>query len=204
MKIGILDLQGCVAEHIPHLKALHVEVVRIRSESDLETIDGLIIPGGESSTQLKLIDAFHLREALIKRASEIPFWGICAGAILMAEKVTNPLQESLNLISIGAERNSYGRQLESSVANLRNAQVALIRAPRLYVQSHSQVQNLVIEDTHNGDAVHIRDSKTLHQVSSFHPELSDTCPSPFHKEFVKVCSDCKIIKNKSSGLSQQI
>jgi pyridoxal 5'-phosphate synthase pdxT subunit len=201
MKIGILDLQGCVLEHLPHLKSLNVEVLRVRTLSELQKIDGLIIPGGESSTQLKLIETFQLRNALVKRASEIPFWGICAGAILMATKVTNPEQDSLGLIPIAAERNSYGRQLESSVAILRNVQVAFIRAPRLSLLENSSSHDLLISESFKGDAVHIRDPQTKHQVSSFHPELSDVCPSPFHVEFVDICRENAKIRTQSPTLS---
>lgn len=78
LQIGILDLQGCVQEHIPHLKALDVDVIRVKNAQDLCTLDGLIIPGGESSTQLKLLESFALESELMTLAKKIPFWGICA------------------------------------------------------------------------------------------------------------------------------
>ena len=187
LTIGILDLQGCVQEHIPHLEKLGCHVLRVRSKEELELVGGLIIPGGESTTQLKLIDAFGLEEALITRAQEIPFWGICAGAILMASEVVNPEQKSLKLMDVSIGRNAFGRQLESFNQKLRGEPVSFIRAPRVTRVSSTLQTTDFFED----EAVHVIDPETGHQISTFHPELNPNAPSVFHKEFVDRCLERK-------------
>src|SRR5204863_7762540 len=114
MKIGVLALQGDFEAHRKRLQELGAEVVLVRSPAKLDAIDGLIIPGGESSTFLKL-----LGEAGVEKLKQFvrlkPTFGTCAGAILLAKEVENPNQAGLGAIDITVQRNAYGRQLDSSI-----------------------------------------------------------------------------------------
>lgn len=179
-KIGILALQGCVEPHANHLRKLGAEPVYVRLPKDLDGIEGLILPGGESTTMLKLAKQFDLWEPLKKRSTEIPFWGICAGSILMAAKVENPSQESLGVIDLAVRRNAYGRQLESFQQNLQTENgpqpAVFIRAPKFL----SWGKGVKVQGTLNGDAVFLGDGH--HMVTAFHPELTDN--SWFHEKFL--------------------
>ena len=187
MKIGVLALQGDFALHAAALARQSVEAVEIRKPEQLDGVDGLIIPGGESTTLLKLMDAWGFVPALEKfHAGGKPIFGTCAGLILTAREVTNPAQFSLGFIDVGVERNAYGRQRESfatpGTATLDGKPVPLemvfIRAPRIRRVGES-VQMLA---THNGEAVMARQGTVL--VATFHPELTDD--PTVHAYFVRM------------------
>jgi pyridoxal 5'-phosphate synthase pdxT subunit len=183
MKIGVLALQGDFAMHAKALArcggeggAPTVEVVEVRKPEQLEDLDGLIMPGGESTTLLKLMDAWGFVPALEKfHAGGRPIFGTCAGLILLAREVTSPAQFSLGLIDVGVERNAYGRQRESfeahGVAELGARRVPVemvfIRAPRIR-RLGAGVQTLA---EHGGEPVMARQGAVL--VATFHPELTD-------------------------------
>jgi 5'-phosphate synthase pdxT subunit len=183
MKIGVLALQGDFAMHARALArcggeggASPVEVVEVRKPEQLEDLDGLILPGGESTTLLKLIDTWGFVPALEKfHAGGRPIFGTCAGLILLAREVTSPAQCSLGLIDVGVERNAYGRQRESfeahGVAELGGRRVPVemvfIRAPRIR-RVGAGVQTLA---EHGGEPVMARQGTVL--VATFHPELTD-------------------------------
>ena len=118
MKIGVLAIQGDFAAHGRALSALGVEAVEVRYAKQLDEIDGLIIPGGESTTMLKLLDEERLFEPLAEFAASKPVMGTCAGAILLASEVTSPAQRSLGVLDIAVERNAYGRQVDSSIRRI--------------------------------------------------------------------------------------
>ena len=188
-RVGILALQGAVEPHKEHLKAMGCEPVEVRTREALEKADfeGLIMPGGESSTMLRLLNIFGMKEALSNYAKTHPVWGICAGSILMAKTVENPDQESFALIDLDVRRNAYGRQLDSfttEVAGMREA--AFIRAP----QFKRVGKDVKILATHKGDPVWVESGR--HMATSFHPELAWEKPSPVHQAFLE-----KIIKNRS-------
>jgi 5'-phosphate synthase pdxT subunit len=183
MKVGILALQGAVEPHRDHLKAAGVDVEFVRTRQQLTSdIAGLIIPGGESTTMLKLLHRFEMVEPLKEFAREKPIWGTCAGSILIAQKVTGPQQESFCFMDIDVERNSYGRQLESfSIPLAGNSAVAFIRAPRI---------TRVGPDVHvlasfKNDPVWV--SQGRHMASTFHAELGPDKPSTLHQEFIERC-----------------
>ena len=188
MRIGILALQGCVEPHKRHLRACFAEPVEVRTKHDLENIDGLIIPGGESTTLLKLIQIFELEDALLDAAKRIPFWGICAGSIVMAKNVFHPAQHSLGLIDLDVERNSYGRQRESFTTRLNEEsggyEVAFIRAPR-FLRLGPSVRLL---ESNDGEVVSV-EIPGSHLVTSFHAELNPRLPSPYHSAFVERCEE---------------
>ncbi len=175
MRIGVLALQGDFAAHARALARLGVDTPEVRRPSDLAALDGLVIPGGESTTLLKLMGeelppalrAFH--------AAGKPIYGTCAGLILLAREVVNPRQSSLGLIDVTAERNAYGRQRESCEIEAEAAlddppvplRMVFIRAPRI-VRVGPAVRALA---TCRGEPVLAREGRVL--VSTFHPELTD-------------------------------
>ncbi len=181
MNVGILALQGCVDPHKEHLRALGCEVKEVRLAEDLQNLDGLILPGGESTTMLKLIDTFQMKDALLEAAKRMPFWGICAGCILLADQVQNPSQNSFHLLNISVRRNAYGRQQESFEIALNPSSqetVAFIRAPQI-LQVGEGVQ---VVAKHADQAVWVESQQ--HMACTFHPELSSTVPSSAHTHFV--------------------
>ncbi len=180
--VGILALQGCIEPHQQHLRSLNAETRLVSLPSHLEGIQGLILPGGESTTMIKLAKLFDLWEPLKKKAAEIPYWGVCAGSILMAKQVENPAQESLGIMDVLVRRNAYGRQLESfqGVVELPGKQLepaVFIRAPKFV----SWGSSVTVAGTVNGDPAFLDDGR--HMVTAFHPELTDS--SWFHQIFLQ-------------------
>jgi 5'-phosphate synthase pdxT subunit len=176
VKIGVLALQGDFAMHAKALARCGVDAVEVRKPAELAGVDGLIMPGGESTTLLKLMDEWGFVPALEKfHAEGRPIFGTCAGLILLARDVEAPKQFSLGLIDVGVERNAYGRQRESfearGEANLdgRKAPVEMvfIRAPRIR-RVGPGVETLA---RHGDEAVMARQGSIL--VATFHPELTD-------------------------------
>lgn len=191
MKIGVLALQGAFIEHIKVLRALGVEAVEVRLPADLAGLDGLIIPGGESTTIGKLADTFELTEPLRDFAADKPVWGTCAGMIFMAKEIGRD-QPLLGLMDIVVERNAFGRQVDSFITPLNvdalqgdSAEpfpAVFIRGPRL-VEAHGDAQ--VIARLGDGTPVAAREGQWL--VTSFHPELSGD--SRFHEYFVRMIEE---------------
>jgi 5'-phosphate synthase pdxT subunit len=174
--IGIFALQGDVELHTAILRGLGIEPAFVRMPHELNGLDGIIIPGGESTTYLKLTQPIGLDKAIREFASKGKgVFGTCAGTIFLAREVTNPYQESLNLIDIAVERNSYGRQLDSSDAigeafePLGNGplHMTFIRAPRI-VRVGEGVRVLA---KYKDDPVLVQQNNVL--TGTFHPELSN-------------------------------
>src|SRR5437588_3673121 len=132
-KIGVLALQGDFEAHRNALERAGAQAVEVRTAEDLSSIDGLVIPGGESTTMLKLLDIESLSEPLREFGQEKPIFGTCAGAILLASEVVNPPQKSLGLMDLTVERNAYGRQIDSRIVRIEldgePAEAVFIRAP---------------------------------------------------------------------------
>lgn len=184
MKVGVLALQGAFAEHIQMLRQLEVEGVEVRLPADLAGLDGLIIPGGESTTIGKLAATFGLLEPLRKFAQEKPVWGTCAGMIFLAKEIGRD-QPLLGVMDIVVERNAFGRQVDSfevdlPVEGFKNPFPAVfIRAPKL-VEAKNGVQ--VLARLADGIAVAAQEGHWL--VTSFHPEL--TGDTRFHAHFLEM------------------
>ncbi len=176
--IGVLALQGAVELHKPHIEACGAEYKAVKTPAGFAQVDAIILPGGESTTMLKLIERFGLWDILTKEFSNKPVWGICAGSILMAQKVTNPAQKSFGLLPITIERNGYGRQLESHYAKISGYEVSFIRAP-IITEIGREVEILA---SHNDQAVCVQSGDKI--ASTFHPELTKQYPSPMHKYFI--------------------
>jgi 5'-phosphate synthase pdxT subunit len=193
MKIGVLALQGAFIEHIKMLRELGVEAVEVRLPADLEGLDGLIIPGGESTTIGKLATMYNLMEPLRDFAAEKPVWGTCAGMIFMAKEIGQD-QPLLGMMDIVVERNAFGRQVDSfevdlDVPYLNNGRphpfpAVFIRAPSL-VSADEEAGVEIIARLEDGTAVAARQGHWL--VTSFHPELTDD--DRFHKYFLKLINN---------------
>jgi 5'-phosphate synthase pdxT subunit len=176
MKIGVLALQGDFAMHRKALDRIAVESAEVRLPRDLDEVGGLIMPGGESTTLLKLMDAWDFVPALEKfHAAGKPIFGTCAGMILLAREVQGPAQASLGFIDLTVERNAYGRQKESFEAEgsgdlgqgPRPIKMVFIRAPRIR-RVGPGVTPLA---EHRGECVMAREGTVV--VGAFHPELTD-------------------------------
>ncbi|HCM84000.1 MAG TPA: pyridoxal 5'-phosphate synthase glutaminase subunit PdxT [Rhodospirillaceae bacterium] len=185
MHIGILALQGAVTPHFPHLNALGVTFTEVRAVEDLLNIDGLILPGGESSTMLKLIDVYNMKSALADFFKTKPAWGICAGTILMAREVSNPAQFSFNAIDIAVVRNGYGSQLDSFHADINEYPVSFIRAPVI----DKIGKDVGVKAEHSGHAIWVEQGNKM--ATAFHPELTPDYPSPMHQRFLELVQAAK-------------
>lgn len=177
--IGVLALQGCVQPHRPHIEAAGAAFLPVKTPADFEKADAFILPGGESTTMLKLIGAFGLWEPLREQFAKKPVWGICAGAILMAETVENPAQKSFGLLPMSVTRNAYGRQLDSLQMEIGHYPVSFIRAPVI----ESVGDDVEILARREGKPVWVR--KGPYMASTFHPELTLDFPSPMHRVFIE-------------------
>ena len=179
--IGILALQGDFDAHRKAVERAGGRPVEVRTAKDLDACDGLIVPGCESTTMLKLLDIENLTEPLRQFAARKPVFGTCAGAILLAHSVTKPAQPSLNLIDIDVERNAYGRQIDSRITRVQagddELEAVFIRAPKiLRVGSGGKILA-----TCDGDPVWVEQGR--HMVTTFHPEL--TQDSRVHQRFLE-------------------
>lgn len=170
-KVGVLALQGDYEAHRKAIESVGGQAIEVRTKADLDSIDGLIIPGGESTTMLRLLREENLFEPLKDFGTRKPVFGTCAGAILLAKTVENPQQESLGLLDIDVQRNAYGRQIDSHIASiavedLGNVEAVFIRAP-IIRRTGPEVQILA---EHRGDPVLVRQGN--HFAATFHPELT--------------------------------
>jgi 5'-phosphate synthase pdxT subunit len=187
-KIGVLSLQGDFEAHGKAAERAGAEVVYVRTADDLQDLDGLIIPGGESTTMLKLLNAENMLEPLAEFGRRKPIFGTCAGAILLASRVSNPAQQSLGLVDLAIERNAYGRQIDSRVVNIDahasfvertgpgSIEAVFIRAP--IIRELGPEARVLAE--YDGDPVLVEEGR--HLISTFHPEL--TKDSRVHELFL--------------------
>ncbi len=180
--IGVLGLQGAFAKHMTMLNALNVHAMLIRYPEELDRCDGLIIPGGESTTMSKLIREMDIRNKLLKY--DRPIFGTCAGAILMSEDSNDPRVATLNRVPVRANRNAWGRQVESFIAPVELSfdeepfNAVFIRAPKL---THPD-QDVQILGKLKDEIVLIQYDNTL--LATFHPELTEDIR--IHAYFLKL------------------
>jgi pyridoxal 5'-phosphate synthase pdxT subunit len=169
MTIGVLALQGDFDAHRKRLEELGAKVVLVKKPEQLDEIDGLVIPGGESSTFLKLLGEAGF-EKLKEFARVKPTFGTCAGAILLAKDIENPKQKGLGVLDIRIRRNAYGRQIDSSIREGKfrgePAEMVFIRAPKIE-EVGPEVEVLATEGQ---DPVAVRQGNIM--AATFHPELS--------------------------------
>jgi 5'-phosphate synthase pdxT subunit len=172
LTIGVLALQGAYDAHAKALTALGATAKLVRTPAELADLDGLIIPGGESTTFLKFLERDGFLDALESFVAATPTFGTCAGAILLAKDVESPAQRSLAALDITVERNAYGRQIDSTILNAPTElpggplEMVFIRAPRIIRTG----PNVTILATRDGFPVLVREGHLL--AATFHPELS--------------------------------
>ncbi len=189
-RVGVLALQGDFLEHSMMLRHLGFPPVEVRLPRDLDAIDALILPGGESTTMVRLIDLHDLREPLQQRVEEgMPVWGTCAGMILMARSLTEDRPEPLSLMDIKVNRNAYGRQLESFETNLdipvlgeTQLHAIFIRAPGV-AEVGPGIE--VLARLPSGTPVAVREGSKV--ATAFHPELTNDFR--FHEYFITIINE---------------
>jgi len=187
MKIGVLAAQGAFAEHIAALRGLDTEAVPVRLPGELRRVDGLIIPGGESTTISRLMAAYDLVKEIIALAGAgLPVFGTCAGMILMAKHISGNNTPSLGLMDISVRRNAFGRQVDSFETELQIPVLGekpfhgvFIRAPAIE-QANSGVE--IIARLADGTGVAARQDRLL--VCAFHPELTED--TRLHRYFLDI------------------
>ncbi len=185
--VGVLALQGDYASHAQALEEAGAEARMVRTASDLAQVDGLVIPGGESTTFLNLLEREGLFAPLLEFAETRPTFGTCAGCILLAKQVLRPEQQSLGVLDVTVERNAYGRQIDSDILSAETSlpggplEMVYIRAPRI-ARVGNAVDVLAMRD---GDPVLIREKNLL--AATFHPELSDD--RRIHRYFVEMVKE---------------
>jgi pyridoxal 5'-phosphate synthase pdxT subunit len=174
VRIGILAVQGDVAAHAEQLRRLRLDTLEVRTEAQLKMCDGLVLPGGESTTQLQFLQEEGLLQAIRAFASTgRAIFGTCAGAILLAKRVQNPVQDSLGLLDVTIVRNAYGRQMSSEVSlgatTLKEGlmEMVFIRAPII----ESVGPSVEVLATYDGNATLVQSRNIL--AATFHPELTD-------------------------------
>jgi pyridoxal 5'-phosphate synthase pdxT subunit len=184
MKIGVLAIQGDFDAHRRRLEQLGAEVVLVKKPEQLDAVDALVIPGGESTTFLKFLEKGGFLEKLREFVRAKPAFGTCAGAILLANQVENPPQAGLGALDISVRRNAYGRQLESFIGEGETQlpggplEMVFIRAPKIE-RVGPKVEVLARE---KNDPVLVRQGKIM--AATFHPELSED--TRVHAEFLKL------------------
>ncbi|MBS1815680.1 MAG: pyridoxal 5'-phosphate synthase glutaminase subunit PdxT [Acidobacteria bacterium] len=189
LKIGVLALQGAFDAHAQRLASLGAHPVLVRKPEELNGLDGLVIPGGESTTFLWFLERGGFFEALQQFVAQKPVFGTCAGVILLAKDVRNPAQKSLGALDVTVERNAYGRQNDSRILNAETSlpggpmEMVYIRAPKI-TRMGVDVETLATRD---GDPVLVREKQIL--AATFHPELSDD--TRVHEEFLKMVAAAK-------------
>ena len=190
MTLGVLAIQGDFLEHIQTLDRLGVPSREIRMPGQLDEVDGLIIPGGESTTIVQLIDIYGFRTKLTEKVeSGLPVWGTCAGMIVIADELTNHRPEPLHLMDINVSRNAFGRQVDSFEADLQIGGIegppfrcVFIRAP---VVNSMGAEVRVLARLPDDRPIAVRQGNLL--GTSFHPELTDD--TRVHELFVKIVED---------------
>jgi 5'-phosphate synthase pdxT subunit len=188
--IGVLAIQGDFLEHQQVLARLGVDAPEIRLPSQLEDIDGLIIPGGESTTIVQLIDIYGFRQPLTERVrSGLPLWGTCAGMIVIADRLRDRRPDPLRLMDIDVSRNAFGRQIDSFEEDIAlegiegpDFRAVFIRAPAV---NHMGDSVKVLAKVSDGRPVAVRQDRML--ATSFHPEL--TGDDRVHQLFIRMVED---------------
>jgi 5'-phosphate synthase pdxT subunit len=172
--IGVLALQGDVAEHMQALAASGAEATPIKTRAELAAVDALIIPGGESTTVIRLLERFALIEPIVARVrAGMPFWGTCMGMIVAAHDVAGSDQKTLDLIDITVRRNAYGRQIASEEVPLAIPVLGSEPFPAIFIRApwiERAGPGVELLATHGGHGVFVRQGNMM--GTSFHPELT--------------------------------
>jgi 5'-phosphate synthase pdxT subunit len=202
MKVGVLALQGTFIEHIGMLRQLGVEAPQVRLPHELDTLDGLIIPGGESTTILRLMESFELIQPVKEMARDgLAIWGTCAGMVLLANSISNYEMETLGLMDMKIRRNAFGSQIDSFEVDLEIPPVGeepfhafFIRAP---VVKEAKPDVKVLSRLPDSTIVAARQNRLL--ACAFHPEFTDDLR--FHSYFLNMVSQ-ELSHNPKEGILQ--
>lgn len=186
IKIGVLDVQGSVIEHITMLNKIEgVMPIKVKYAHEIQEVDGMIIPGGESTTMGKMLKEFHLDSILKSRIQNgMPVWGTCAGMILLANKIKNEDCAYLKVMNINVKRNAYGSQMDSFVVEENIPKICKEPIPLVFIRA-PYIENIgdtveVIKKL-NGKIVAAKEKNMF--VTSFHPEL--TSDDMVHRYFIR-------------------
>jgi 5'-phosphate synthase pdxT subunit len=202
MKVGVLALQGTFIEHIGILRQLGVEAPPIRLPHELDTLDGLIIPGGESTTMLRLMESFGLIQPIREMAKDgFAIWGTCAGMVLLAKSISDYEMETLGLMDMKIRRNAFGSQIDSFEVDLEIPLVGeepfhavFIRAP---IVKKAEPGIKILSRLPDGTIVAAKQNRLL--ACAFHPEFTDDLR--FHSYFLNMVSQ-KLSHNPEDGILQ--
>jgi len=200
MKIGILALQGDVREHKNILKKLNINPIDVKLPEDLSDLDGLIIPGGESTTIIKLIKKYNLDKKIIEKYKDgMSIYGTCAGAIILAKNIIGSSQPKLGLADISIKRNDYGRQINSfeselSIKEIGDFKGIFIRAP--VIKSLHNGAEVLAE--HQNNPVMVRQDNLL--ITTFHPELSND--TRIHQYFLDMAKEHKKVREIQKDIEE--
>lgn len=183
--VGVLGIQGAIEEHENSIRRLGLNTVWVKSAADLKKIDGIILPGGESTSMGKQLEWFGLMEPLRNALAEgMPAFGTCAGMILLAKEIEGSTQTRIGLMNIKVKRNAYGSQLDSFVTELKvkgfkkPLPAVFIRAPRI----ESCAQSVEVLASYKDHPVLVREKHLM--AASFHPELTDS--TELHRYFIQM------------------
>jgi len=185
-KIGVLALQGAFIEHVNLIHKLGHEAIEVRKVQQLDEIDGLILPGGESTAMGKLLDDFEMKVPLVNKIqSGLPVWGTCAGMILLADELDGDENAHLKVMDIKVRRNAYGRQLDSFISEEIVENVSAEPFPLVFIRAPyivSMKDNVELIHEVNNDIVAVRQDNMF--ATSFHPELTEN--TSFHEYFISM------------------
>ncbi|HET9392133.1 MAG TPA: pyridoxal 5'-phosphate synthase glutaminase subunit PdxT [Candidatus Rubrimentiphilum sp.] len=194
--IGVLALQGDVVEHLHAMHGNGIAAVSVKTIAELERVDALVIPGGESTTVMKLLDRFELAEPIVERAqSGMPLWGTCMGMIVIARDVAGTKQPTLDLIDISVRRNAFGRQNESAEVPLAIPALGEQPFPGIFIRApwvDRAGRGVEILAERDGHAVMVRQENVL--ATSFHPELS--ADPRVHEYFTQMVRNALVGKSR--------
>ncbi len=191
MRIGILSLQGGVIEHINHIQKLGYEAIEVKKIADLKDLDGIILPGGESTTMGKLLRERNLLLPLKEKILlGLPVWGTCAGMILLAKSIEDSSQDYLEVMDIKVRRNAYGSQIDSFEKEAVIDEVSSMAIPLVFIRAPlitEVYEDVKIIYTLNNKIVAVRQKNKL--ATAFHPELTSNLE--FHRYFLNMCAEKK-------------
>lgn len=187
--IGVLALQGDVVEHLAAMRRAGAQAIPVKNRAELGGVDGLVIPGGESTTVMKLLDRFGMAEPVVERArSGMPLWGTCMGMIVIAHEVVGMEQPCLDLLDIAVRRNAFGRQNESAEVEVPIAALGEPPFPAIFIRApwiERTGPGVELLAQRNGRGVMVRQGNIL--GTSFHPELAQD--ERVHAYFLRMVRD---------------
>lgn len=189
--IGVLALQGDVVEHVAALEKAGARAIAVKTLADFERVDGLVIPGGESTTVVRLLKRFGLWDVIPRRVRDgMPLWGTCMGMIVASSEVVGVEQESLGLLDVAVRRNAFGRQNESALVELDIPALGKKKFPAVFIRApwiESVGEDVELLASRGGHGVMVRQGNVL--GTSFHPELTDDFR--VHEYFMKMVAAAK-------------